>query len=551
MRIASYFLLFTAALLLHAPAAIAQSITDAPAKVAVSNPVFEVKDQSGATLLFSVNDDGTVTCTNCVAASALADDAVTGEKIAPEAIQAGSNVTITRDASDNIVIGATGGGGSGFSLPFSGTTSSGTPAFDVENTGIGLAGRFSSGGQSALFVRGTSTQGESDAINVTATGSGVRVDADADGLLVLGAGTTPTPIPSTSNNGIEVQAAEGAGLFVGSAGGSGIIVNRSASDGLLVTRAGAPAASLSYSQLANGVEVAGAEGNGLFVGAADGNGVHVEGATGRAGYFGGDIELTGNLICTDCIGGTDIADGSVSGIDIANGSLDGNDIADATLTGNDILNGSLSGAHIQDGSIGRIDLAQNSVSGFEIVDGSVSGADVLDGTITSADVANGSLTGDDVQDGSLTLADFGGSFGELAGGAGVGGSHSPRFGIARDQASVVRSLTISAPSAGIVLAWASLGLWAVDGTAPSLNTAWAHCRLSTGTTLSQPDLFAENNSYIEFNDDELFAQTLSLTDHFAVASAGDITINLLCRESGDDVSAVRSNLTILFLPNQY
>ncbi len=42
------------ALLLIAPLAVAQS------------PVFEVRDASGATLHFAVNDDGTVTCTDCI-----------------------------------------------------------------------------------------------------------------------------------------------------------------------------------------------------------------------------------------------------------------------------------------------------------------------------------------------------------------------------------------------------------------------------------------------------------------------------------------------------
>jgi len=52
------------ALLLIAPLAVAQS------------PVFEVRDASGATLHFAVNDDGTVTCTDCISGAEIADGTV-------------------------------------------------------------------------------------------------------------------------------------------------------------------------------------------------------------------------------------------------------------------------------------------------------------------------------------------------------------------------------------------------------------------------------------------------------------------------------------------
>lgn len=115
-------------------------------------PVFKIEDESGNELFFSVNDDGTVTCTNCIATDALTDKAVTGAKIAPDAIQAGSNVTVTRDASDNLIIDATGGGGS-FILPYSSSasTAANSAAFAVTNTGDGFGGRFISQSGSGGF----------------------------------------------------------------------------------------------------------------------------------------------------------------------------------------------------------------------------------------------------------------------------------------------------------------------------------------------------------------------------------------------------------------
>lgn len=58
------FRLAPLALLLVAPLAVAQA------------PVFEVRDASGATLHFAVNDDGTVTCTDCISGAEIADGSV-------------------------------------------------------------------------------------------------------------------------------------------------------------------------------------------------------------------------------------------------------------------------------------------------------------------------------------------------------------------------------------------------------------------------------------------------------------------------------------------
>jgi len=55
-------------------------------------PVFEVRDASGATLHFAVNDDGTVTCTNCISGAEIADGTVE-----PADIDGGLFNGLTRD----------------------------------------------------------------------------------------------------------------------------------------------------------------------------------------------------------------------------------------------------------------------------------------------------------------------------------------------------------------------------------------------------------------------------------------------------------------------
>ena len=179
------------------------------APLAAQTPVFEIRDASGAALLFAINDDGTATCTNCVVTDALADGAVTGEKIAPDAIQAGSGVTVTRDSSANLVIGASGGGG--FALPYAGTAAAGSPTFRVENTGSGAGGHFVSGGQVALVAS-------------AASGTGLTLSGAVDGAYVASAGEAGLRIGTAGERGVEIETAGTDGLYVGQAGGDGVHV---------------------------------------------------------------------------------------------------------------------------------------------------------------------------------------------------------------------------------------------------------------------------------------------------------------------------------------
>jgi len=86
-----------------------------------------------------------------------------------------------------------------------------------------------------------------------------------DGVLVerVGAGLVGV-IPSNLNNGLEVQGAEGHGVFIG----------KTFDDGIKIYSAGAPSETIS-NDLINGVEVNGAEGHGIYVGKADMTGVLV------------------------------------------------------------------------------------------------------------------------------------------------------------------------------------------------------------------------------------------------------------------------------------
>jgi len=94
---------------------------------------------------------------------------------------------------------------------------------------------------------------------------------------------------SSVDDGFEISAANGRGLFVGEVAYEGAMVFHSAGDGLSVWTAGSPTVSRVSSPYDNGLEIQAAEGNGVFVGASDLDGVHVESGGANGGYFNTDF----------------------------------------------------------------------------------------------------------------------------------------------------------------------------------------------------------------------------------------------------------------------
>ena len=146
-------------------------------------------------------------------------------------------------------------------------------------------------------------------------------NSSGDGLRVTSAGSPNATNSSSNPNGIEVQGAEGHGLYVGyadlngvavisaaydgvgvsSAGRDGVVVGSAAFDGMKVVSAGSPDETYPSTDH-NGIEVQGAEGNGLYVGRADLDGVYVTSANhegvqvdsaGRAGVYVGSAGEAG------------------------------------------------------------------------------------------------------------------------------------------------------------------------------------------------------------------------------------------------------------------
>ncbi len=64
----------------------------------------------------------------------------------------------------------------------------------------------------------------------------------------------------------------------------------------------------------------------------------VNNGSGVAGRFDGDVEVTGDVVCTACVQGGQVQDNSLTGTDIQNGTLTGADVQNGTLTAGDVDN---------------------------------------------------------------------------------------------------------------------------------------------------------------------------------------------------------------------
>jgi hypothetical protein len=196
---------------------------------------------------------------------------------------------------------------SSFSLPFSGTVSSSSPAFEVENTGSDDGVFVADAGNNGLWVDGAGDDG----VQVTNSGWGFFARGVAnDGALLVDAGDHGVDVDGPSNDGINVRSAgsdgidvsgsaEMAGRFVGSHDDGPIVgvENNGTNDGVVVTGAGDDgfkAENVSY-----GLYVPGADVAGLLV-SGDEDGIVAEGdadgdGSGLAGDFIGDVDVSQTL----------------------------------------------------------------------------------------------------------------------------------------------------------------------------------------------------------------------------------------------------------------
>jgi hypothetical protein len=183
-------------------------------------------------------------------------------------LAAGSNVTLGKSG-NTITVNASGGGGGGLTLPFSGSVASTTPAFTIENTGSSLAGFFKAQGGALVVL-----------------GGGAGVITIARSALTVESGTTDA-ISASSSTGIAIQCSSDsqAGLEAHSGGADGVFGQTSTS----------PFSGVYGTTNATGYGVFG-EGDGINGGAAIGGNAAHGGLA--AHFFAGNVRIDNDLHVT-------------------------------------------------------------------------------------------------------------------------------------------------------------------------------------------------------------------------------------------------------------
>jgi hypothetical protein len=186
------------------------------------------------------------------------------------------------------------------------------------------------------------------------------------------------------------------------------------------------------------------------------------------------------------------------------------------------------------GVCGRLGAKANCVNSRDVKDNSLTSIDILDNSLTSTDIQDNSLTATDVQDDSLTATDQK----DEAGADFAGGGQF--FGLTGGN-DIIRSVTITAPTAGRVIANASgSSHFSDNATFESMS-----CSITTGVVIDTPNISASEATAASGITDMPFGVTRGF-----IVAAGSTTFNLVCNGS-NTVFIHNSSLTAIFVPTAY
>ena len=253
-----------------------------------------------------------------------------------------------------------------------------------------------------------------------------------------------------------------------------------------------------------------------------------------AAFVGGAVLLAGtgitslraqtatNVVCGGCVHSSDIANFAVSSGKLSKDSVTNPKIATGAVTTGKIANGAVSGPKIAGFAVSSGKLGTASVTNPKIAIGAVTVGKIANGAVTSAKVLNDSLTAADIKD--EAGADF------------AGGDQNAALS---DTPAVMRSVTITAPAAGVVIVNAS-GYFNFQSTSGT-----GRCSITTS-------VFVDFNAVATANggpgDDQRVP--FGTTRGFEV-DAGTTAFNLVCDEFTGDVRLFDSQMTAMYFPVRY
>jgi hypothetical protein len=111
-------------------------------------------------------------------------------------------------------------------------------------------------------------------------------------------------------------------------------------------------------------------------------------------------------IASNVVDDNDLANGSVGALEIATNAITSVDVADGTLTGDDIdeltLSIAIDSSTIADGSVTSSDILDGTIQSADIGNDVITSGNIAAGAVGASEVVNDSLTGDDIDETTLT-----------------------------------------------------------------------------------------------------------------------------------------------------
>jgi hypothetical protein len=216
-------------------------------------------------------------------------------------------------------------------------------------------------------------------------------------------------------------------------------------------------------------------------------------------------------------------------------SVPASGVAPASITSAEIAANAVGPSQIAAGAVGSPQIAPGAVGSAQIAPGAIVSSQIVPGAVGSPQIAANAITGAHVADGSLTTAD-------LADGPRAAFASGDQSVILTAAAAVVRTVTLTAPAAGQVIANAS-GYFEL----PPATSDSAQCSLTTGTVIDPTHLIRVQES--STTPAAMIRVPFAGTRGFTVAAPGPFIVNLVCRLdpfTSGTVDLRDSSLTAMF-----
>lgn len=110
----------------------------------------------------------------------------------------------------------------------------------------------------------------------------------------------------------------------------------------------------------------------------------------------GDVVITGDMICTDCVDSSDIAQGAVGPNDIALNSITGGNIVDGTIGSVDIGSQQVKQEHIGLGAVTTVRIANGSVTSDKIAPNAIGPDQITINAVNSSEIASNAVGSDEI-----------------------------------------------------------------------------------------------------------------------------------------------------------